>query len=428
MGLIREKTVGNWQLIARLDQIETDRHGRTVLLFDAIRDDLIDWPRPEWGKIFGDDAPEARKAFALVRAMPDDTAFAALSERVRPHEGQWFWLELAPDASTGAMPCEYAALGENGYSQHIQGFISGLDLLIDEETAPQPRPLGASVPTNKQKGQAVKSAAAFPAAAPSFSRIGCPPQRWHFSATKITVRDVGQAAFVTLDLDLHWPSAVGNNHFNLRVPLHYDAGWPVSFHDDTAPLPQTLNVQPGIVVLSHWDWDHMHGFYRFAALPDSSWIAPDRPMGPGAGRVAQYLHKHQRLWRFDRKRLRLPWICILTANGPPKDANQSGLAMVVKLADGRRALLTGDADYARLPSPFATDDYDFIVATHHGARFAGHVVTPAAPGCRAVISAGLGNYYGHPTLRAMLAHARAKWQLEATFERKKQPRGDREWP
>jgi hypothetical protein len=54
------------------------------------------------------------------------------------------------------------------------------------------------------------------------------------------------------------------------------------------------------VVLSHWDWDHLHFALRPEGryLKDSKWIVPIQKLGPGAARFANEHSKSGRLgWK-----------------------------------------------------------------------------------------------------------------------------------
>lgn len=77
--------------------------------------------------------------------------------------------------------------------------------------------------------------------------------------------------------------------------------------------------------------------------------------------------------------------------------------------------IMGDADYD-LVSPRMSALPDFIVATHHGAKFSGSVVLPHGGSGRCVVSVGKGNGYGHPSSAAIANHSSAGWSIEYTSQ------------
>ena len=94
----------------------------------------------------------------------------------------------------------------------------------------------------------------------------------------VLVRDVGQASFVTL---------VDNQG---REFVHFDVGAPTSFNKHTFPKPFAHTIcADAIVILSHWDWDHLHGAHLWPDLLKCNWIVPNQIVGPGAARLALQL-------------------------------------------------------------------------------------------------------------------------------------------
>lgn len=92
------------------------------------------------------------------------------------------------------------------------------------------------------------------------------------------MRDVGQASFAS------FLNARG------KVLGHFDAGWPISYNARTAPAAAPAITDTAPVILSHWDWDHLHGYYRYKALQSVQWLTPVQTMGPGASKTATQLH------------------------------------------------------------------------------------------------------------------------------------------
>ena len=141
-------------------------------------------------------------------------------------------------------------------------------------------------------------------------------------------------------------------------------------------------VNPSMVILSHWDMDHIIGVC-FASLNlfDKKWIAPDLNELPesgisiGAARLAKYLHWKNSLtlidstfnneavfinnssgfeiWRGKGKRLTL------------NKANNYGL--IIMLNTEKSVLLPGDCEYEMLPDCISLSKkrYDYLIVPHH---------------------------------------------------------------
>lgn len=414
MGLLKSAEFPKREMIARLDVIEgADGEGTLSFLFDAIDERMLPDPIKEKIRpiIVGDNfAP-----FALLRTETSKARFEDFSGMAGmmardAREGQWFAISVAPIPGDDALPCWHSPLSDEGYLTHTQGFITRLERLFEDEGI-APRPLGATVPNLLQKAHAVKAASEFPRQTPSIHSISNPTADLA-TAVSVVVRDVGQASFVDI------VCADGS------IALHYDVGWPISFHDDGAPSITSVQVQPSRVLLSHWDWDHMHGYYRFPCLKKCQWLTPRRALGPGAGRVAGQLFDMGRLLAFDATTFSIDQGIIVRATG--SNANQSGLALYLPLASSRKGLLVGDADYDRITmAPGLPSNFDFLCVTHHGAKFEGEVPDPVHEGCVAAVSVGKGNYYGHPNADALQSHEDKGWKVEMTMDQPHSPRGDR---
>jgi competence protein ComEC len=225
------------------------------------------------------------------------------------------------------------------------------------------------------------------------------------SATSVLVRDVGQANFISLRDDQG------------RAILHYDVGFPISFNRHT--FPRAFNIDTGEtppIILSHWDWDHLHAALCLPHLLDCSWIVPNQHLGPSAARLAQILAgKGNLLVRPRSAGGRFGFGELMQSQGLAWDLNNTGLTVLVALTSGRSVLLTGDADYTHLHSK--PNCVDHLVATHHGARFDAAVAMVPAPrnsNCSLVISYGTRNVYGHPHPEALHKHSVAGWKSVMT--------------
>lgn len=177
------------------------------------------------------------------------------------------------------------------------------------------------------------------------------------------------------------------------------------------------------VILSHWDWDHLHGYHAIKGLA-GAWITPVQRLGPGAKLVANTLASTNRLLGVSSANVSAGAVQLGRCKGKAGNLNQTGLCVQTTLKSGKTILFMGDADYD-LFRPRLSTLPDFIVATHHGAKFNGSVVSPHRGSGRCVVSVGKGNGYGHPSEAAVLSHSAAGWSMSFTCERNGMPRGTR---
>lgn len=337
-----------------------------------------------------------------------------------PVEGRWFSLTLFGEGGLRRAQAEHAQLAERGYVSGSRGYVGDVEFLADDKDHPL-EPLSASVSPRRRRAQKAINGGVFPTGALMLVVWGrhfwwtAPPPR------QVRVRDVGQAGFITL---------IGRGG---RPMLHFDAGWPVSFNGHTAPPSSAVRKLDAPVLLSHWDWDHLHGYYVFPTLQTQEWLVPVQRLGPGASRVAAQLHARSCLFGLPGGGLTLgagSWGRIATCGGPAGNKNQTGLAMDVDVA-GRRGvirdqvLMTGDADYQHAVAALGGATYSGLVITHHGAKFSGPV-PPAHGGARAVVSYGENNTYRHPDPGMVSAHA--GWSIERTAAHGFHRRGSRTLP
>lgn len=345
---------------------------------------------------------EVAKPFALLRVVTTPAHFGDFVGAV-PVPGDWFRLEIAPDGK--GLRSWHAQLTENGYSALSRGIITSARRLgTSDDSAgrpgPHPQALGAAAsPTVLLPTALIGACTALPQPASSgaiSTILNSVPQ-----VSSVLVRDVGQASFVSLR-DAHG-----------RAVLHYDVGYPIAFNGHTAPRGFDVDdSESPPIILSHWDWDHLHAAYRKPHLLNCQWIVPDQRLGPGAARLARILAaKGNLLVRPAIARGQFKFGEVTQSQGLAGDLNNTGLTILVALANGRSALLTGDADYADLRHA-AARRVDHLVATHHGARFgapAASVPTPSTEDCALVISYGSRNVYRHPHPESLAKHATAGW-------------------
>jgi competence protein ComEC len=234
---------------------------------------------------------------------------------------------------------------------------------------------------------------------------------------KIVIRDVGQASFASFLNDAE------------QSYLHFDTGLPVSWNAHTAPKSIGITfANEQVVVLSHWDWDHLHAAFSIKQLLDAKWIVPSQRLGPGAARLAMAIAKKGNLFVWPAgKTFNGSHMWIAECKGSPKNANNTGLALRAKLQSGSEALLSGDADYSNIPMSLKAPA-DFLLVTHHGAAMA-QGSTPIGRASKtgfAAVSYGAGNSYRHPHDATQQHHTLAGWgHWRTTARRPSRPRDNR---
>jgi competence protein ComEC len=176
--------------------------------------------------------------------------------------------------------------------------------------------------------------------------------------------------------------------------LHFDAGWPIGFNRKTYPKNEPSAPFANLVVLSHWDWDHLHGYHKWPGIRNAIWCVPDQELGLNAKLVAEDLMNRKRLILVPpgrRTSFQFNSIQIILVDPPLAGSksvlrNNSGIAMLVETTVGGIVLLPGDADYARFYSLCAKPP-DRLVVSHHGADVHGAIPPAPAPGGRGVVRA-----------------------------------------
>ncbi len=398
--------------MSRADPLSFGTAARTSFEFDCIDADFSDDVAGGIGVAFD---MAVTKPFAVLRILTTFRRF----EEVAGYPalpGSWFELSIQPEPSVDALITWHSQLQPSGFPSHARGVTTHISYLGTDEpsAAPSPRPqsLGAAVVKQAVIPSAVIAACAMPAANAANSLTAILGSIAGFASLR--VRDVGQASFLSLC------DVTG------RALLHYDVGLPISFNGHTAPKRFNLNVnEKPPIVLSHWDWDHLHAGLIFPHLLDCTWIVPDQKLGPGAARLAHILAKRGNLLVHPAAtRTRLRWGEITQATGGFEDSNNAGLTTLVTLDNGKTVLLTGDADYLFVKHS-GLENVDYLVATHHGASFdsgSATVPRPKVGEAKLFLSYGLRNVYRHPHPQALMHHKRAGWNMHlATASR---PRGD----
>ena len=393
--------------VTRVERIGPEPYGRSSFEFDA-----IDAETSEEEMERAISVPNITAPFAVLRVVTTEARFHR-NYGFLPVEGMWVELSIEPSGKFRGPITFHSQLGPDGYSEHTKGRLSDARLLFRTGEDPKlPVPLGASVANAFSKAAALANLCQFPidAIGPHY-RVRAVLRSLR-NVLCICVRDVGQASFVSL-LD-------GNG----KPCAHFDAGWPISFNRHTAPKQVPLISGNAPVILSHWDWDHLHAYHRCNGLSATRWLTPIQPLGPGARKVANQLNAAGNLIGYSG-----PSVIfrdgILVACSGPAGPNDNGLALALKLSSGKLALLVGDASYDSLGHWASIAPFNLLVVTHHGAEFAGGVPLASSVSSDGVVSVGRGNVYKHPRQSALDRHTRAGWQLKQTASAASVPRADR---
>ncbi|MBY5891356.1 metallo-hydrolase/oxidoreductase [Rhizobium leguminosarum bv. trifolii] len=352
-----------------------------------------------------------RSRLAVLKILTTAENFQYLADIGNVRDGQWYRINLLPRGKKSGPFAWASSLGGAGYEEIVPLVLDDIQYLFSEGDSPL-SPIGAAVGNERALAQAIAEACKFPESAIGKSRAARNLLSGANLPHKIVVRDVGQASFCSA-IDQH-----GNELF------HLDAGWPISYNKKTTFIKPELKVADAPVILSHWDWDHLHGYHAIAGLADGTWIVPVQRLGPGAKLVAEKLATNNRLLGVSSANVSAGPLRLGRCKGKAGNLNQTGLCVQTTLQSGKTVLFMGDADYD-LVRPRLTALPDFIVATHHGAKFTGCVVSPRGSSGWCVVSVGKGNGYGHPSQTAITSHMSAGWSMSFTCERNGVPRGSR---
>lgn len=394
------------RIIARVTRIEDAGDYRTSYEFDGIDAD-VDPERLE--AIFAD--VEEVKPFALVRVSSTPKRLRKFFD-VALSEGDWVEMLVVPQKTQTGPITHVAQLGALGFTAMMRGRLGELTRIAGpDDPVPEFVELSASVPAATKVAAKVRKLCKLPAAAQMNAAAFRRRLRPIFLQTKaLLVRDVGQASFITL------------RNADFDTVAHFDAGWPLVFNGRTTPRKFPF-VGAAPVVLSHWDWDHLHAYHSISALQDCHWYAPDQEIGPNKYKVAKALHEKNLLHVYSRATaIKTPHGSLLIGKGT--SLNDSGFALELSLKADRDTLLVGDGAYQSFVGGKPSKTYDYLIATHHGAKFEGPA--PTASGARqCVISVGHGNVYRHPATSAVRAHQRRKWSIVYTSHQPGRRRGDR---
>lgn len=404
--------------MTRVDRLGPGPRGRVSLEFDVVElkaaSAVAAWIASRQTRTL--------RHFGLVRTLSTERRLISALSGL-PKTGQWFELKLSRERGVPGLPAWLSPLQANGFTSTFRGRIVSATPLATghegEETLGPTTPSAASVPTRYLPREISKACSLTNIKSlntKSAAQILTEVPRPH----RIRIRDVGQASFITLENE------------EGKAIMHFDAGIPTPFnaHTVTKRVLKKIRIDPAPVLISHWDWDHIHAGLSFSVMQKLEWVAPDQPIGPSAARLAQMLAAQGTLAIWPQgKKLRFSFGLVAQCNGK-SNLNDSGIAVRVSLAKKYNALLPGDAAHKVIPTSLRRR-LTALVCTHHGGKLA-PLDTPPKPIPQRnilIISCGHQNIYEHPDSNALRCYRNAGWTSHQYTKRVAPvPRGDRFLP
>ncbi|WP_143594998.1 hypothetical protein [Thioclava sp. DLFJ4-1] len=397
-------------LILSIEQHNESPLSRATIIIDAVQANfdpaLVNEPVRTWD----------RQNLALLRIMTTAKRFSKMASLESPDDaegeedlaGRWVDIQLVPAGKISGPRAQVCRLGENGFEE-LENFTVATITQFGSEPE-EPRSLSAAAGSGAVLASKLAKRRGLPGTkiettASNHALLRLARSICKSDFEKVIIHDVGHASFTTL---------IGSSG---KAIMHFDAGWPIPFNAKTCPPTDPAPKFAEMVFLSHWDWDHLHGYHRWKLLQKSFWIVPDQPLGPNAEFVVEELKAAHRLIRippipskeYSFGPLTLGQANPMAVSGKSKRRNNSGLVISVRLANGKTALMTGDADYVAI-QPSVLRRVNLLVVPHHGAEVLGKIPVPhIGPSPLAVVSMGAGNCYQHPSVPNIERHQNAGW-------------------
>lgn len=314
--------------------------------------------------------------------------------------GEWWEIEIAPMKQRDGLPTWHIQMIAGAYREQTRGFATSLHKLSDRDGASPLKSVGAAAVLDPTVSRLVRTFSLI-----DINTVDDPISLLESTAqaSKVIVYDVGQASMNAL---------VNENGLPM---LLIDVGLPVSYNRGTLSrkFEEPVLSENPIVLLTHWDWDHMCAGLEIKKLQNLMWVVPDqRVIGPGKTRFAASMAKNNRLAVWNETMKEFNFGTVMYCSGSSGDVNNTGLAVLAKLSHGN-VLVPGDADYGCIPLPPDTH-LDSLVGTHHGGNFSGICLCPASKQSAVVFSYGVGNVYRHPKNQSLTLHRGAGWKINQT--------------
>lgn len=227
------------------------------------------------------------------------------------------------------------------------------------------------------------------------------------------IYNVGQGNFIQMD-------------YHNNGQILFDVGFTMFNKPEKRFIRDNIKIfnelKPDIIILSHWDIDHILGLsYMENSLnngDDIAWVAPVisnkfNEVSQSAKLLLAYLLRSERDVylvntidsKTDDDRLVFNLsdsFQIWQGNGKNGRFNKNNnIGLIVKINDpAGKILFPGDCEYSHMPDA-CMDEYEYMVASHHGAKQDFDRIDIKSTSQDAVCICSVGkNKYGHPTVEA----------------------------
>ncbi|AGK97130.1 MBL fold metallo-hydrolase [Clostridium pasteurianum] len=266
-----------------------------------------------------------------------------------------------------------------------------------------------------------------------------------FEPKNAIIYNVGQGNNVSIELN-------GGKH------IFFDIGLTKSRlernqSETKAAIKEFNKIKPEIVILSHWDMDHILGVaYANNSIYDAVWIVPDlwglmkytykrkgvlkfKYVSDSAKRLLKYLDfkSDGKLFIIDES-----WtndciyssknekMCIWTgsrqnANGingakEPYNINEANnFGLIMTFRNKKKLLLPGDCEYSIMPSDICKVGYEYLLASHHCSKMSKIPLAQSASNKKAILSYGVANTYGHPNKQHIRELSNIGYEINTTL-------------
>lgn len=229
---------------------------------------------------------------------------------------------------------------------------------------------------------------------------------------KVKVYNVGQANFV------YMKGGTGSVLFDVGMPRDPSEGCgrtpsiDLQNKEVQKSMAAIRLIRPKLVILSHWDLDHIKGVYLLEeGAFKNPWIAPedDYDKTLSAKRLVKYLDYNKMLYLISKADFAGKLVCgneqykLWKGDGVSRSANaKNNGGLILELNHSEKStILAGDCEYLSWPDQLSLKMNKYLVVPHHGAemKFDGIQEPDEMEGRKAYISVGEDealHHYGHP--------------------------------
>ena len=194
--------------------------------------------------------------------------------------------------------------------------------------------------------------------------------------------------------------------------VYYDVGGGCFQNKRTYPTHFKLctSHQP-LIILSHWDSDHLITAFYDPALLNLKWLAPKQPLNNTTFKIAHALNQagNLTLWNNNINYIDFSSHRVVKNSGNPNHKNNSGLSLYVNYEMDNYVILPGDAAFYKIGNMPNGCKLIGLVASHHGSRSSISGIPIANHPFMLAYSVGFGNTFRHPNRSATRAYANRHW-------------------